>query len=95
MNSPTGSWDVQVKKPAQKNLRRAPRPERERLLAALTAMRDDPFAGDVARLKQQPTAFRRRVGNWRILFDADPRRLTVDVRFIERRSTTIYRKRHA
>ena len=56
-------------------------------------MRDDPFAGDVARLEQQPTAFRRRVGDWRILFDADPKRLVVDVRFIERRSTTTYRKR--
>jgi len=29
----------------------------------------DPFAGDVDRLRDRPTAFRRRVGDWRIFFD--------------------------
>jgi mRNA-degrading endonuclease RelE of RelBE toxin-antitoxin system len=56
-------------------------------------MRDDPFAGDVERLTHERTAFRRRVGDWRILFDADPRRRLVEVRFIERRTTTTYRQR--
>ncbi len=93
MNSASGSWDVQVRKPAEKGLRRAPRPERERLDAALKQMREDPLAGDVERLKDQPTAFRRRVGEWRILFDVEPVRRLVEVRFIERRTTTTYRRR--
>jgi len=91
MNSKPGSWALNVRKPAQKNLRRAPRPERERLIKALEEMQDNPFTGDIVRLTNQPTAFRRRVGDWRIFFDVYPERRVVEVRFIERRTTTTYR----
>jgi mRNA-degrading endonuclease RelE of RelBE toxin-antitoxin system len=53
-------------------------------------MKDDPFSGDVVRLEAQPTAWRRRVGSWRILFDVDPTNRTVDVADIERRTSTTY-----
>lgn len=56
-------------------------------------MEVDPFARDVDRLKNQPTAFRRRVGDWRIFFDVDLERRLVEIRYIERRTTTTYRKR--
>jgi len=56
-------------------------------------MRRDPFAGDVSRLQGQAT-FRRRVGNWRIFFDAYPRVHTLEVIDVARRTTTTYRKRH-
>ena len=56
-------------------------------------MRQNPFAGDVARLKDQPTSFRRRVGNWRIFFDVNQEFLRVEVTAIERRTTTTYRRR--
>ncbi len=32
-------------------------------------MQEDPFQGDIKRLKGQPTAWRRRVGNYRIIYD--------------------------
>ena len=64
-------WELRVSKPAQKNVQRAPRPERERLMRALDEMQRNPFTGDVVRLTNQPAAFRRRVGDWRIFFDAD------------------------
>jgi mRNA-degrading endonuclease RelE of RelBE toxin-antitoxin system len=56
-------------------------------------MEIDPFAGDVERLRNQPSAFRRRVGDWRIFFDVEPDKRLVEVTAIERRTTTTYRKR--
>ncbi|MBI3305482.1 hypothetical protein HYZ80_04130 [Candidatus Parcubacteria bacterium] len=56
-------------------------------------MQRDPFGGDVERLVYQPTAFRRRVGDWRIFFDVDFSRRLVEVRLIERRATSTYRRR--
>ncbi len=53
-------------------------------------MREDPFGGDIVRLKAQPTAWRRRVGDWRILFDVNTAEQTVDVVAIERRTSTTY-----
>jgi mRNA interferase RelE/StbE len=66
---------------------------RSRIIAALTQMEADPFSGELVRLAGQQTGYRRRVGNWRIMFDADPVTRTVSVRAIERRTTTTYRKR--
>jgi mRNA-degrading endonuclease RelE of RelBE toxin-antitoxin system len=86
-------WIVFLRSRAQKVVARAPREERERLEGAVRDMERDPFAGDVQHLKDQPTAFRRRVGNWRIFFDADPISRLVDIRSIERRTTTTYRRR--
>jgi len=56
-------------------------------------MERNPFAGDIQRLAGHRTAFRRRVGDWRIFFDVYPDRGVVDVPAIERRTTTTYRRR--
>ena len=56
-------------------------------------MTRDPFAGDVLPLKNERAAFRRRVGDWRLFFDADPPNRTIEVTDIERRTTTTYKKR--
>ena len=93
MNSDSGLWEVRVRKPAKKSLRRAPRHECEWLLKALDEMQHDPKSGNVKRLSNEVTAFRRRVGDWRIFFDLYPGRRRVDVALIERRTTTTYRHR--
>jgi mRNA-degrading endonuclease RelE of RelBE toxin-antitoxin system len=51
------------------------------------------LTGDIQPLKSHPTAFRRRVGDWRVFFDVDRERRQVEVTDIERRTTTTYRKR--
>jgi len=83
-------WNLQVVGPAQKVLRRLPAKDQERVKAVLEAMQDDPFAGDIVRLKAQPTAWRRRVGNYRIFFDVYPENLLVVVVAISRRTSTTY-----
>lgn len=59
----------------------------------LEEMARDPFKGDVEQIKDQPTAFRRRVGDWRIFFDVYPHLRRVEVPKVERRTTTTYRRR--
>jgi mRNA-degrading endonuclease RelE of RelBE toxin-antitoxin system len=65
-----------------------PAKDHERILAVLVGMQENPFPGDIQHLKNQPSAFRRRVGDWRILLDADPSRHLIVVNAIERRTTT-------
>ena len=92
MNS-TPLWQVITAHRAQKLLARAARPDRERLLRAITEMATDPFTGDVLPLKGQQDSFRRRIGDWRIFFDVDRQLKRVDVTDIQRRTTTTYKKR--
>ena len=87
------TWQVLAEARARKIVARAPRPERERLQTALTEMERDPFTGDVVPLKNERTAFRRRVGDWRIFFDVYEASRLVRIRYIERRTSTTYRQR--
>ncbi len=62
-------------------------------MRALDEMQRNPFTGDVARLTNQPSTFRRRVGDWRLFFDVYPDHQLVRVRLVDRRTTTTYRQR--
>ena len=84
------SWTVLAAPRARKNLERAPVRDRRRIEAALAAMRADPLSGDVVKLKGMD-AFRRRVGDWRIVFDIDFAARAVRVFDVLRRTSTTYR----
>jgi mRNA-degrading endonuclease RelE of RelBE toxin-antitoxin system len=84
------TWVLHVTGPAQKSLRRLPAKDQARVKAALIAMQNDPFGGDIVRLHAQPTAWRRRLGNYRIFFDVHPERQLVTVVAILRRTSTTY-----
>ena len=53
-------------------------------------MQEDPFSGDIQRLKGQPTAWRRRVGNYRIIYDLYIEEWWIVVSGILRRTSTTY-----
>jgi mRNA-degrading endonuclease RelE of RelBE toxin-antitoxin system len=84
------NWQLQIADRARKALARLPGDDRDRVMTALDAMQSDPFGGDIVRLKAQRTAWRRRVGAFRIFFDIDPERRIVDVVDIARRTSTTY-----
>jgi len=83
-------WNLLVTGPARKQLRRLPERDREHVKAALLAIEDEPFSGDLVRFHAQPAAWRRRVGSYRILFDVDYQQRHVVVTAIVRRTSTTY-----
>ena len=85
------TWELVLAGPAARALKlKFPAPDRRRVLAALDAMEQDPFSGDIVRLTAQPIAWRRRVGNWRLLFDIELDRHRVLVHDVVRRTSTTY-----
>ncbi len=82
-------WTVVLAGPARKALKRIPQVDRSRIETALAGMEHDPFQGDIRKL-QGLTGFRRRVGNWRILFAVNLERRHIVVAAIERRTSTTY-----
>lgn len=84
------SWAIVVSNRARKNLKRVPGADQQRILAALDVMRADPLSGDVVKLAGQ-AAFRRRIGNYRVIFSVDFKALAVSILDIQRRTTTTYR----
>ena len=84
------AWTLHAASRVARQLERFPAKDQRRLAAALQAMAQDPFAGDIARLKDQPAAWRRRVGSYRIFFDLYPDRFLIEVVDIRRRTSTTY-----
>ena len=87
------TWRLVYARQVAKSLRDLPLADHGRIVAALDAMRADPLGGDVTTLTGYPVAFRRRVRNYRILFDLDPAQREVLVHDVVRRSSTTYRRR--
>jgi mRNA-degrading endonuclease RelE of RelBE toxin-antitoxin system len=85
------TWELVVAKSAQKDLQKLPPRDRERVEAALLAMRENPFSGDIVRLKgHEGAAWRRRVGEYRILYLLYVRERLILVTAIRRRTSTTY-----
>ncbi len=84
------AWQLRIAKQVARKLKKVPRKDQERIAGAIADMRMSPFRGDIARLKSESAAWRRRVGNYRIFFDVDVEELLVDVTDIRRRTTTTY-----
>ena len=70
------SYSIRIKRSAAKELRRLSPQDRRRLVAAIDRLADEPFAGSV--LKGEFSGLRRlRVGQYRIIYEAVHRELTV------------------
>lgn len=84
------AWNLQITGPAQKEFRKLPAKDQTRVRDALLAMQQDPFSGDVKRLEGQSVAWRRRVGNYRIVYDLHIDERLIVVAGILRRTSTTY-----
>jgi mRNA interferase RelE/StbE len=84
------AWTLIVAKPALRQATRVPAKDQAKIASAISAMADDPFAGDVLKLEGEKDRWRRRVGNYRIFFSVDKSTLTIAVSAIVRRTSTTY-----
>jgi mRNA-degrading endonuclease RelE of RelBE toxin-antitoxin system len=84
------TWSLVIARPAENVLRRVPAVDRKRIDAAFSEMCVNPFAGDVKSLRGTKGALRRRVGDWRILYDIDTERRLVVVLAVKRRGSKTY-----
>jgi len=83
------SWQLELTGPPQKEFRKLPSKDQQRVKKALLDMQEDPFRGDVKRLKGT-SAWRRRVGSYRIIYDLHFESRLVVVAGILRRTSTTY-----
>ncbi|MGD0522019.1 MAG: type II toxin-antitoxin system RelE/ParE family toxin [Terracidiphilus sp.] len=84
------TWNLIITGPAQKDFKKLPQRDQGRVKAVLIAMQDDPFQGDLKRLKGKSTAWRRRVGNYRIIYDLYFEERLIVISAIMRRTSTTY-----
>lgn len=84
------AWNLVVVKSAEKQLKKIPARDADRIRRALVEMQDTPFAGDIVYLKGEQNVLRRRIGNWRIIFEVLTEQKTIIIEAILRRTSTTY-----
>lgn len=71
------SYSVEFTTAAARQVKKLPRPARERLLSAIEKLGDDPRPPGCTKLVGEETAWRLRVGDYRIVYDVFDDVLTV------------------
>ena len=87
------NWSVRLAKEAERQLKRLPPDRQEVILKHLREMRDDPFRENVKPLKGKKWKgrYRKRVGQYRIIFTPLHKERIVDILLILLRSEKTYR----
>jgi mRNA-degrading endonuclease RelE of RelBE toxin-antitoxin system len=87
------SWACKLSPDAEKDLKDLPKAIQKRVGRVLDHMASDPFSGDVKALQgdEWKGVYRRRIGDYRILFLPDHQKKIVGILRILRRSGKTYR----
>ena len=83
-------WGLVIANRARRAMRNMPRADAEQIDAAFVDMRADPYGGDVRFLKGTDRALRRRIGDWRIMYEVHADRRIIIVNDVERRASNTY-----
>jgi mRNA interferase RelE/StbE len=83
-------WALVIANRAKRHHRRLSAEEREQIDSALLEMSDNPLAGDLKFLRGTRGALRRRIGDWRIIFEIDREKKIVLIVDVIRRGSNTY-----
>ncbi len=86
-------WGLKVDSWVHKVLKKIPREYAEHIFEVIEKLPTDPYAGDIEKEKSVVNVWRRRVGQYRILYEVNNTYRLVHVFDVQRRTTTTYRKR--
>lgn len=84
------NWIITISAQAEKQLRKFPAKDYGRIRRVINTMEIDPFFGDVNKLSGAENVWRRRTGNYRILYEIDESRKLIHISDIKRRASNIY-----
>ena len=84
------NWRIILADSPKKRLRRIPAKDSERISQAIDEMAVNPFTGDIQKIGGEENAWRRRIGNYRILFDVLFVERIVHINDIDRRTSKTY-----
>jgi len=74
-------------------MKRIPKKDVKCLLSVLEELKSYPYEGDIEKIKGEDNVWRRRVSDYRILYEVKLKQKSIDVFQIRRRTTATYKKR--
>ncbi|MBT9168439.1 MAG: hypothetical protein DDT19_01784 [Syntrophomonadaceae bacterium] len=84
------NWHIIIADSAKKNFRRLPKNDSKLVENAIDQMESNPFGGDIIKLSGEENVWRRRVGNYRIIFEILSEKNIIYIYQIQRRASKTY-----
>ena len=84
------NWELKIDKVIFKKLSRLPKKDVERIFVTIEFLSQNPYSGDIEKIKGEDNAWRRRIGNYRIFYDIKQKERIVQVTWVERRTSKTY-----
>ena len=82
------NWRSKIAKRVLKQIKRVPKKDVKRLLFVIDELSENPYYGDIEKVEGEKDVWRRRVGNYRILYEVYPKEKFISVFNVERKTTT-------
>ena len=83
-------WGLVITSPAERDLRHVEEADLTRINDVFDDMCSDPYQGDIRFLRGTGSTLRRRVGDWRIIFEIDRKKQLIVVTGVRRRASNTY-----
>lgn len=84
------NWQIKIAKRTVKQIKKFPKNDFEALLKMLEGFERNPFQGDIKKIKGEGNVWRRRMGNYRIIYEIFLNGKSVAILDIKRRTTNTY-----
>lgn len=84
------NWDLQVDPTIYKSLKRVPHRDTERILTAIEKLAQNPYGGDIQKMKGEENVWRRRIGEYRLFYEVVTGQKLIHVFHVERRTSKTY-----
>ena len=84
------NWHVRIAKSARKKLARFPKKDQLSIADALRDFVFNPYAGDIEKIADEENVWRRRVGNYRIVYEINISHKSIEISDIRRRTSKTY-----
>ncbi|MBI2630606.1 type II toxin-antitoxin system RelE/ParE family toxin [Candidatus Nomurabacteria bacterium] len=84
------NWVLQTDNSIKKFCAKISKSDARRIIETIESLEDNPFFGDIQKMKDEENSWRRRVGNYRIFYEIIPKENLIYVYEVRRRTSNTY-----
>lgn len=84
------NWRLEVDVQVYKDLKRLPKSNIQKILEVIEKLPENPYAGDIQKMKGEVNVWRRRIGEYRMFYEILIKEKVIQVFRVERRTSKTY-----
>jgi mRNA interferase RelE/StbE len=84
------NWKLKIDPSVYKDLSKFPKNYANKIVAVILSLDDNPYAGDIEKIKGQENTWRRRIGAYRVFYEIYTESNLIHILWVERRGSKTY-----